>query len=214
MKHVTLARALNLLDMLQAQVNVAFFQIDDQLTEAIASFDELYFAALPTPIAETPLSARTKNRLAAIGIATVGELAQNTELELRREPGIGDGTLLEIKDYLGTLGVTLQWSQRIPSLREAFANRAALQETHDAAPAVAEADDKTKLSPPALRKIELLARAVVNAHAYVAELLEANPHWHDDATEDVVADLNAALSVAARVVSKIAGAESEAAPCV
>ena len=64
-------------------------------------------AGLTRSIDELELSVRSCNCLKAENIYRVGDLIQFTETELLRTPNLGRKSLLEIKDVLAAMGLTL-----------------------------------------------------------------------------------------------------------
>jgi DNA-directed RNA polymerase alpha subunit len=63
--------------------------------------------ALSTPIADRHLSARPASALQMLKIRYVYELVQQSPLDLFRLPNLGQKSLLEVRDKLATLGLTL-----------------------------------------------------------------------------------------------------------
>ena len=63
---------------------------------------------LNTLIADTPLKPRTKNCLAAGDVFTVKDLVSKTEKQVRKFMNIGDLTMIEINEYLCSIGFTFK----------------------------------------------------------------------------------------------------------
>lgn len=59
-------------------------------------------------IADTPLKARTKNCLAAGDVFTVKDLVSKTEKQVRKFINIGNLTMVEINEYLRSIGFTFK----------------------------------------------------------------------------------------------------------
>jgi Bacterial RNA polymerase, alpha chain C terminal domain len=57
-----------------------------------------------TPVNELPLSVRSYNCLVNLGIETVGDLLQKTDMDLLRSPNFGRISLREVQDVLEELG--------------------------------------------------------------------------------------------------------------
>ena len=59
------------------------------------------------PVDDLELTVRSANCLKAENIYYIGDLIQRTEVELLKTPNLGKKSLTEIKDVLGTHGLSL-----------------------------------------------------------------------------------------------------------
>ena len=64
--------------------------------------------ALAAPLSVLGLSIRASNSLLSNGFSTVGDVVALTAIELRKLPGVGPGTLVEIKAKLSARDLTLR----------------------------------------------------------------------------------------------------------
>ena len=71
--------------------------------------------AMVTPLESLPWSTRCRNLiLGQMNLATVGDLARRTADELLEERNFGSGSLVEVRQRLGALGVSLAGDDPIP----------------------------------------------------------------------------------------------------
>ena len=88
------------------------------LSDAIAGMDMYYDEDLErkedrlnqilrTPITDFELSVRARNCLNKMNILTLGDLVKQTEAELLAYKNFGETSLNEIKEILGTMGLSL-----------------------------------------------------------------------------------------------------------
>jgi DNA-directed RNA polymerase subunit alpha len=69
--------------------------------------EEQYDPVLMRPVDDLELTVRSANCLKAENVFYIGDLIQRTENELLKTPNLGKKSLTEIKDVLGTKGLTL-----------------------------------------------------------------------------------------------------------
>ena len=67
---------------------------------------------LDSPVEALEINARASNCLKAAGIFTVHQLTTRTELDLRKLPNLGVGTLKDIIYALGRNGLTLKGEEK------------------------------------------------------------------------------------------------------
>ena len=103
-KRMLAQKGLRLGQSLEQQQEQAKQQVYDQLKEETGGDDE----ALQKSINELDLSVRARKALALLNIQTIGDLAMKTEAELMGVKNFGMTSLLEIKEKLGEIGVSLR----------------------------------------------------------------------------------------------------------
>ena len=92
--------------LLQQQLSVFVdLQVDEQIEpeQAKTKIDPI----LMKPVDDLELTVRSANCLKAERIYYIGDLIQRTEMDLMKTPNLGKKSLTEIKDVLGTYGLTL-----------------------------------------------------------------------------------------------------------
>lgn len=92
--------------LLQQQLSVFVdLQVDEQIEpeQAKTKIDPI----LMKPVDDLELTVRSANCLKAERIYYIGDLIQRTEIDLMKTPNLGKKSLTEIKDVLGTYGLTL-----------------------------------------------------------------------------------------------------------
>jgi DNA-directed RNA polymerase subunit alpha len=69
---------------------------------------------LGAPLSVLGLNIRATNALLNNGLSTVGDVLAKTEIELWQLPGVGPGTMMEIKAKLSARGLTLRPGPPLP----------------------------------------------------------------------------------------------------
>jgi DNA-directed RNA polymerase subunit alpha len=91
----------------QLSVFVDFSKVSElEVVESVEP-EEQYDPVLMRPVDDLELTVRSANCLKAENVFYIGDLIQRTENELLKTPNLGKKSLTEIKDVLGTKGLTL-----------------------------------------------------------------------------------------------------------
>jgi len=92
--------------------------VDSGQTEAEAEMDAELQKKLSMSVHELELSVRANNCLDAAKLATVGQLANQSEAELLKIRSFGKTSLREVKRKLGELGLSLGMNVELPPMEE------------------------------------------------------------------------------------------------
>ncbi|MDP7537037.1 MAG: DNA-directed RNA polymerase subunit alpha [Methylococcales bacterium] len=91
----------------QLSVFVDFDKVSELEVVEDVEPEEQYDPVLMRPVDDLELTVRSANCLKAENVFYIGDLIQRTENELLKTPNLGKKSLTEIKDVLGTKGLTL-----------------------------------------------------------------------------------------------------------
>jgi len=91
----------------QLSVFVDFEKVSELEVVETVEPEEQYDPVLMRPVDDLELTVRSANCLKAENVFYIGDLIQRTENELLKTPNLGKKSLTEIKDVLGTKGLTL-----------------------------------------------------------------------------------------------------------
>jgi DNA-directed RNA polymerase subunit alpha len=91
----------------QLSVFVDFTKVSELEVVETVEPEEQYDPVLMRPVDDLELTVRSANCLKAENVFYIGDLIQRTENELLKTPNLGKKSLTEIKDVLGTKGLTL-----------------------------------------------------------------------------------------------------------
>lgn len=91
----------------QLSVFVDFDKVSELEVVEEVEPEEQYDPVLMRPVDDLELTVRSANCLKAENVFYIGDLIQRTENELLKTPNLGKKSLTEIKDVLGTKGLTL-----------------------------------------------------------------------------------------------------------
>jgi len=91
----------------QLSVFVDFEKVSELEVVETVEPEQQYDPVLMRPVDDLELTVRSANCLKAENVFYIGDLIQRTENELLKTPNLGKKSLTEIKDVLGTKGLTL-----------------------------------------------------------------------------------------------------------